>query len=86
MPDDLYLIWSNEHAGWWGPGSGGYVQRIENAGRYSHDAAMLICCEAMLGRRGFDPLPEFPVRLADAEHMLSWFANSFRGIDPEPPE
>lgn len=30
-----YLVWSNEHAAWWGPDHAGYYTRIEAAGRYS---------------------------------------------------
>ena len=34
-PDDAYLVWSNEHNAWWGPGETGYVRRVAEAGRYT---------------------------------------------------
>lgn len=80
-----YLIWSNEHGAWWGPGYSGYGQRIENAGRYSRLEAIEICSQAMPGRYGSAPLQEIPVRLEDLQVMLQRFASTYAGIDPEPP-
>jgi hypothetical protein len=37
-----YLIWSNDHGGWWGPGRGGYTTSLERAGRYSGAEAKAI--------------------------------------------
>lgn len=37
-----YLVWSNEHAAWWGPDKCGYTRRIERAGRYERSEALLI--------------------------------------------
>ena len=42
----IWLIWSNEHRAWWGPGSMGCVGIIEKAGRYSFKDASAICDEA----------------------------------------
>ena len=41
--EHIWLIWSNEHRAWWGPGSMGYVGIIERAGRYSFKTAQEIC-------------------------------------------
>jgi len=37
-----FLIWSEEHGGWWKPGRSGYTRSMEEAGRYSEDDAILI--------------------------------------------
>jgi hypothetical protein len=41
----LWLVWSNEHAAWWGPNNRGYYLDIGSAGRYSLQDA-LACCRA----------------------------------------
>lgn len=41
-----FVIWSNEHRGWWGPDRRGYVSDLEKAGCYSMEVAMMICYEA----------------------------------------
>lgn len=79
-----YLIWSNEHRGWWGPGRRGYVPRVEQAGRYSEAAALDICTDAMPGRLGDEPLQEIPVRLEDVTAMLRRWTARYPGIDAEP--
>jgi hypothetical protein len=43
MNTDLYLIWSNEHNAWWGPGRMGYVIEPSLAGRYTLKEATQIC-------------------------------------------
>ena len=84
MADD-YLIWSNEHRAWWGPGRAGYVKRVAEAGRYSREEALDICTDAMPGTsRLIGMLPELPVRRADVIFMLGQFAGAFPGHDPEP--
>lgn len=37
-----YLIWSNEHCGWWGRNRSGYVSRVWQAGLYTRDEAIEI--------------------------------------------
>lgn len=37
-----YLVWSNEHAAWWGKDRCGYTRIIANAGRYSRAEALSI--------------------------------------------
>jgi hypothetical protein len=82
---DKYLIWSSEHRAWWGPGRMGYVRRVENAGRYSHEEAMRICTEAMPGTsKLLGMLPELPVPLEDVKVMLEMFSLDYPGHDPEP--
>lgn len=81
---DTYLIWSNEHKGWWGPGGNGYVSRVDEAGYYTQDMAIDICFEAMIGRREEQPLKEIPVRYYDVKFMLQRFAGAYPGRDPEP--
>jgi hypothetical protein len=85
LDNRVYLIWSNEHRGWWAPHERGYVARIEEAGRYTRESAREICVRAMPGRRGAEPLREIPVPLEDVTVILQRFAESFPGFDPEPP-
>ena len=37
-----WVIWSEEHGGWWLPGSTGYTRSLQDAGRYSEGQAKLI--------------------------------------------
>lgn len=60
-----YLIWSNEHVAWWGPGQRGYTRLIEQAGIYSRAQAMEICATARGGWAVGTPPPELPVAVAD---------------------
>jgi hypothetical protein len=46
MSTELYLIWSNEHNAWWGPGRIGYTTEPSKAGRYSLAEASQICEDA----------------------------------------
>lgn len=41
-----WLIWSNEHQGWWRPQQCGYTDHKELAGRYPFEEAMEICINA----------------------------------------
>ena len=79
-----YLIWSNEHSGWWRENRCGYAGRIEDAGRYTQAEALEICTNAMPGRRDGEPLNEIPVREEDVRFMLQRFAGTYPGHDPEP--
>jgi len=66
--EDIYLIWSNEHAGWWGPGGAGYTRKLSQAGRYSQTEALRIVVRAIPGTAHVHAmLPELPVRLADVQ-------------------
>ena len=46
-----FLIWSNEHTGWWRPNAAGYTINVLAAGRYSIDKAAAIQREFIRGRR-----------------------------------
>lgn len=39
MNDTKWLIWSNEHKGWWKPFGNGYCKSRAHAGRYSFEIA-----------------------------------------------
>jgi hypothetical protein len=70
MPADDYLIWSNEHRGWWRPGSMGYHPGLKRAGRYSREQALEICQNALMTGAHLGMISEIPVRFADIESML----------------
>lgn len=38
-----YLIWSNEHRGWWKQNRHGYTTRTDKAGQFSFEDASQIC-------------------------------------------
>jgi hypothetical protein len=82
MPEqEVYLIWSAEHAGWWAPG-GGYVARVSQAGRFSRHAALRLSTEAMTGTaRRLGLLPEVPVRWADVQTMIARYRAVFPNTD-----
>lgn len=87
-----WIVWSNEHLAYWGPGHSGYTMRIEKAGRYTYDEARAICFPGR-GRahRALEPIgdgdwppPElmFPDPLPHApalpEDMEKHFGRQFR--------
>jgi len=69
-PDDWYLVWSNEHRRWWGPGQRGYVERVSEAGRYTRASALLICQRALGTAGHMGIFAELPVRLRDVEDFV----------------
>lgn len=72
VAQDIYLIWSHEHAAWWGPGGCGYTRRVSEAGRYSHGQALDLCERALPGTSTrLGAIPELPVRLADVTMLVS---------------
>jgi hypothetical protein len=77
---DIYLIWSHEHARWWGPGRCGYVVSISEAGQYTREQALQICRKAIPGTaHDLGRLPELPVRLADVLAFTSGFLAEYPG-------
>lgn len=68
--DDVYLIWSNEHMGWWGPGRHGYTRDLVGAGHYMREEALEICRKAVLQAPHVGMIAELPVRLADIAEFL----------------
>ena len=69
--NDVYLIWSNEHRRWWGPGSCGYVTRLGEAGRYTRAGALQVCREAMGTSMHLGMFSELPVREADVKEFIA---------------
>ncbi len=53
-----YVIWSNEHAAWWGPDEVGYTPWVEEAGRYDLPTA-----RAIVAKGALDGIKERPSRL-----------------------
>ena len=71
MPEsDPYLVWSNEHGGWWGPGGFGYAPDLRSAGRFTRAQALKICRDALPTAAHIGMISEIPVRLADMSKML----------------
>ena len=68
--EGTYLVWSNEHVGWWKPGGWGYGCGLNQAGRFTRAQAIAICRDALptAGRLGV--ISEIPVRLADLQAVL----------------
>lgn len=71
MADDVYLIWSNEHRGWWRPQRRGYTRDLAEAGRYDRDTALRICHGAILTAKDIGIISELPVRLDDVMNFLN---------------
>lgn len=55
MTERLWVIWSEEHGAWWGPGEMGYVRSLARAGCYTEADARRIVARA---NRCLDP-PHF---------------------------
>jgi hypothetical protein len=68
--DDDYLIWSNEHQGWWRPNERGYDSGYANAGRYTRERAIQICQNALPTAAHIGIISEIPVRVSDFEDVL----------------
>jgi hypothetical protein len=68
--NDLYLVWSNEHRGWWKPGGRGYSPGLQSAGRFSREQAIKICRQALPTSAHIKLIAEVPVRLCDVNEML----------------
>jgi hypothetical protein len=47
-----WVIWSEEHAAWWGPARWGYTESLAAAGRYSQEEALAIVKSANLYCKG----------------------------------
>lgn len=54
----MYVIWSFEHGGWWGPGHSGYVPTLAEAGRYTAEQALGILFNANIPGTNETALPE----------------------------
>lgn len=60
-----WLVWSNEHRGWWKPGGWGYTTSTAQAGRFTEEQAQVICSNANIVPR--DPPNEIMVLAPDRE-------------------
>jgi hypothetical protein len=67
---DEYLIWSNEHRGWWKAGECGYGAGLLDAGHYSRERALQICRTAVPTAAHIGMISEIPVRVSDMQEML----------------
>jgi hypothetical protein len=67
---DAYLVWSNEHTGWWRPGSLGYSPGLKHAGHYTREQALDICARALPTAAHIGLISEIPVRLPDLRATL----------------
>lgn len=47
--EKLWLIWSNEHNGWWRANRQGYCHFRKDAGKYTYEQALEICANANYG-------------------------------------
>jgi hypothetical protein len=73
--EDIYLIWSHEHAAWWKKPRG-YTKSLTEAGRYNKKSALDICAKAVPGTaERLGALPELPIRVED-------IVDIFDGVDP----
>jgi hypothetical protein len=70
MTDDHYVIWSNEHNGWWKPHSRGYATGLNGAGFFTREEALMICHAAMPTATHLGRISEIPVRLKDLTDMM----------------
>jgi hypothetical protein len=68
--DEIYLIWSNEHHGWWRIGRNGYSRDLADAGHYPRDLALAICRRAIITAAHIGMISELPARLADVTEFL----------------
>lgn len=65
-----YVIWSNEHRGWWRPSRNGYSPRLTHAGGYTRDQALTICSEAIPTAMHIGIVSELPVRREDVLEFI----------------
>jgi hypothetical protein len=67
---ETYLVWSNEHRGWWKPGGYGYSPGLRGAGHFTREHALRICREALPTAAHIGLISEVPVRMADLAEVL----------------
>lgn len=65
-----YLVWSNEHRGWWKKGMHGYSYGLDDAQAFSRDEALRICRDSIPDAGHLGIVSELPVRLADVREFL----------------
>jgi phosphopantetheine adenylyltransferase len=70
MNEPIYLIWSNEHGGWWMAGGWGYSQGLNAAGQFTREDVIKICGDALPTAKHIGVISEIPVRLEDIQAMM----------------
>jgi len=68
--EEVFLVWSNEHRGWWRPQRRGYTRDLAEAGRYSRAQAIEICRGAIHQAAHIGLVSELPVRFVDVLAFL----------------
>jgi len=65
--DKMWMVWSQEHNGWWRPAKQGYTNEIREAGKYCYEEALDITRSANWAGRFEEAMvpvtDEFPRRL-----------------------
>ena len=65
MNEEPYVIWSNEHAAWWGPARCGYTIHFNEAGRYIQSVAFELCRSSLPTALNIGIIDAIPVRVSD---------------------
>lgn len=66
-----FLVWSNEHRGWWRANRSGYTGAMPAAGRYSFEEAFAICNQAnIVQNHGGQPPMETMVPAPESTEFL----------------
>ena len=71
MSEDTYLVWSNEHQGWWKPGGHGYSRGLRGAGHFTRANALRICRDAIPQAGHIGIIAEIPIKFADVTEFLA---------------
>ena len=66
-----YLVWSNEHRGWWKGNCHGYAPGLRGASRFTRAEAPEICRRAIAQAAHVGTTSELPVRVEDIDEFLS---------------
>jgi len=67
---DPYVVWSNEHRAYWGPGRVGYTRSFNAAGRYSQEVAFEICRTSLPTAAHIGMVDALPIRVSDMNAFL----------------
>lgn len=90
LTDNVWLVWSHEHGGWWKPSDWGYTPRAEEAGRYSYRDALKRCEGVGTDRHGapnevISPSPELIEYMLNADvgplEAIAWGLRGKVGMD-----
>lgn len=67
---DSYLVWCNEHRGWWAPGGWGYTNALLGAGEWTRELALDLCQRSIPKASYLGHLASIPVRSTDVFEFL----------------